>query len=96
LDPTRTEDFVLAANEIATNSVRYGGGRGVLRIWDEDDALVCEIRDAGLIDLPLAGRERPQPGQTSGFGLWLANHLCDLVQVRSDPAGTVVRLHMRP
>jgi len=96
LDPTRTEDFVLAANEIATNSVRYGGGRGVVRIWDEDDALVCEIRDAGLIDLPLAGRERPVPGQTSGFGLWLANKLCDLVQVRSDPAGTVVRLLMRP
>jgi anti-sigma regulatory factor (Ser/Thr protein kinase) len=95
LGPTRTEDLVLAANEIATNSVRHGGGGGVLRMW-EDEALVCEIRDAGLIDRPLAGRERPVPGQTSGFGLWLANQLCDLVQVRSSATGTVVRLHMRP
>jgi anti-sigma regulatory factor (Ser/Thr protein kinase) len=96
LGPTRTEDLVLAANEIATNSVRHGGGGGVLRMWDEDKALVCEIRDAGLIDRPLAGRQRPVPGQTSGFGLWLANQLCDLVQVRSSATGTVVRLHMRP
>ena len=27
-------------------------------------------------------------------GLWLANQLCDLVQIRTLPAGTVVRLHM--
>jgi anti-sigma regulatory factor (Ser/Thr protein kinase) len=41
----------------------------------------------------LAGRIRPGPDQSSGFGLWLANQLCDLVQVRSLPSGTVVRLH---
>ena len=27
-------------------------------------------------------------------GVWMANQLCDLVQVRSGPAGTVVRLHV--
>jgi hypothetical protein len=30
-----------------------------------------------------------------GYGLWLANQLCDLVQVRSFPTGSAVRLHMR-
>ena len=34
-------------------------------------------------------------GQPGGYGLWLANQLCDLVQIRSLPAGTAVRLHMR-
>ena len=29
-----------------------------------------------------------------GRGLWLVNHLCDLVQVRSSQAGNVIRLHM--
>jgi hypothetical protein len=29
-----------------------------------------------------------------GRGLWIVNHLCDLVQLRSSPAGNVVRLHM--
>lgn len=96
LGPTRTEDLVLAANEIATNSLRHGGGRGILRMWEHDHTLICEIRDAGRIDRPLAGRERPVPGQTSGFGLWLANQLCDLVQVRANATGTIVRLHMKP
>ena len=27
------------------------------------------------------------------WGLWLASHLCDLVQIRTLPEGTVVRLH---
>ena len=31
-----------------------------------------------------------------GRGLWLANRLCDLVQVRSGEQGTVVRLHVTP
>ena len=29
-----------------------------------------------------------------GRGVWMANQLCDLVQVRSSDDGTVVRLHM--
>jgi anti-sigma regulatory factor (Ser/Thr protein kinase) len=33
--------------------------------------------------------------QTGGRGLWLANQLCDLVELRSGPVETVVRLHMR-
>jgi hypothetical protein len=32
--------------------------------------------------------------QTSGFGLWLANQLCDLVQIRSFDGGSAVRLLM--
>ena len=82
-------------NEVATNSLRHAAGAGVLRVWEEPHGLVCEVRDSGSFDVPLAGRERPVPGQLGGYGLWLANQLCDLVQIRSLPAGTVVRLHMR-
>jgi len=95
LDSRRTEDVLLAVNEVATNSLRHAGGAGVLRAWEEPHALVCEVRDDGSFDMPLAGRVRPVPGQLGGYGLWLANQLCDLVQIRSLPAGTVVRLHMR-
>ncbi|MBW3589346.1 MAG: sensor histidine kinase [Actinobacteria bacterium] len=94
LDPARTEDLVLAVNEIVTNTLRHGGGRGVLRLWHEGHSLVCEVRDRGQIDEPMVGRMRPSPNQESGFGLWLVNHLCDLVQVRSFASGTVVRVHM--
>lgn len=90
-----TEDLTLAVDEIACNSLLHGGGAGVLRIWTQDDALVCEVSDAGVIRSPLIGRLRPTLEQPGGRGVWMANHLCDLVQVRSGPAGTVVRLHAR-
>lgn len=90
-----SDDLVLAVGEVTANSMVHGGGEGVLRIWREDTALICEVRDEGAIDDPLAGRERPVIGQRGGCGLWLANQLCDLVQIRTVAAGSVVRLHMR-
>jgi anti-sigma regulatory factor (Ser/Thr protein kinase) len=87
-------DLVLAANEVATNSVQHGGGSGTLRIWRDGGVLVCEVRDRGHFDDPLADRRRPAPTHDGGRGLWLANQLCDLVQLRSFASGTTVRLHM--
>ncbi len=95
LDGQRADDLMVAAHEVATNSLRYGGGGGVLRLWSEDEAVICEVRDAGQIDGPLVGRERPPGDRTGGYGLWLANQLCELVQIRSSSSGSVVRLHMR-
>lgn len=92
----RMLDLVLAANEVATNSVLHGGGKGVLRTWREPDAVVCEVRDAGHgIGDPLAGRRRPGRTHPGGRGLWLANQLADLVQVRVLDGHGVVRVHMR-
>src|SRR4051812_23127240 len=45
LPEPRVRDLVLAVHEIATNSVRHGGGTGRLRVWREDGAVVCDIRD---------------------------------------------------
>jgi anti-sigma regulatory factor (Ser/Thr protein kinase) len=95
LEPSRAQDLVLAVNEIAANSVRHGGGEGLVRMWVEDDALVCEIADGGHIGGPLVGRVRPVPGQSGGWGMWLVNQLCELVQVRTLGDGSVVRLHVR-
>jgi anti-sigma regulatory factor (Ser/Thr protein kinase) len=90
----RAADVVLAVNEAATNSTRYGGGRGRFRTWRDGDCLVFEVADAGCILDPLVGRVEPPQSQVGGRGLWLCNQLCDLVQVHSSPAGTVVRLHV--
>jgi len=95
LGEERTADLSLAVTELASNSVRHGGGGGTLRVWSEGDALICEVTDKGTIDEPLVGRERPTPSATGGHGMWLANQLCDLVQVRALAHGSVVRLHMR-
>lgn len=95
LDDERRERLVLAVNELATNSIRHGGGRGLLLVWRESDTLLCEVRDSGHIADPLAGRRRPAVEEHGGRGLWLVNQLCDLVQVRTSPGGSVVRAHMR-
>lgn len=92
----RVEDFVLVADELACNSVRHGGGRGRLALWASDGHAVCEVRDQGLIDDPLAGRRRPDlQTKGGGAGLWTANQLCDLLLIYSTPAaGTAVRAYL--
>jgi anti-sigma regulatory factor (Ser/Thr protein kinase) len=90
----RCDEFVLAMSEIASNSVLHGGGQGVVRCWSEPDRFVCEIEDAGRMKEPLVGRVRPIAGRGSGYGLWIAQRMCDLVQVRSDDVRTAVRLHI--
>jgi anti-sigma regulatory factor (Ser/Thr protein kinase) len=94
IDAGRAAELVVAVNEVATNSIRYGGGWGTLRVWKETGSLICEVRDRGQIQNLLAGRILPGEPQTGGYGLWLVNHICDLVQVRSSGGECVVRLHM--
>lgn len=95
LDRDRALDLTLAANEIVTNSICHGGERGTLRLWISPSSFVCEVSDSGHLDSPLLGRVAAMPSVRGGRGIWLANQLCDLVQIRSCPKrGTVVRLHM--
>jgi anti-sigma regulatory factor (Ser/Thr protein kinase) len=95
LSADRTRDLMLAATEVASNSIRHGGGKGALRIWVEDGALVCEFRDHGVMRDPMAGRVRPVANQIGGCGLWFVHQLCDLVEIRSEEhQGTCIRLHM--
>jgi anti-sigma regulatory factor (Ser/Thr protein kinase) len=93
VSPAQTSDLVVAASELAANSVAHGGGAGTLRVWTEGSSLIVEFQDGGTIENPLVGQVRPTITQEGGRGLWLANQLCDLVQIRSGEDGTVVRLH---
>jgi anti-sigma regulatory factor (Ser/Thr protein kinase) len=90
----RVADLVLAANEIATNTLVHSRGPGALRLWQTSDAIVCEIADGGQITDPFIGRRSPDVASDHGRGVWMANQLCDLVQIRSSAAGTIVRLHV--
>lgn len=92
LDRRQTENLVLSVNELAANSIDHGGGTGSVRAWRQDDALVFEVRDAGHLEDLLVGRRTPTPDQPRGRGLWLVNRLSDLVQLRTSPAGTTVRV----
>jgi hypothetical protein len=89
-------DRVVGLSDVVRGLVVAGGRRGAgsarLRLWDEPSELVCEIFDRTTIDDFLVGRRPPTSSQRDPF--WIANQVCDLVQVRSSDHGTTVRLHM--
>ncbi|MGN9779071.1 ATP-binding protein [Micromonospora sp. H33] len=90
----RLDDFVLAVNELITNAVRHGGGRGWLRLWRQRGALLCEVADHGhgISRQRLDDRSRPAPDTAGGWGLWLARELSDSMEIETGDAGTVVRI----
>ena len=90
----RTVDLVLAANEIAANTISHTDGPGVIHVWHTSEEILCQIHDTGRITDPMAGRIRFGPDDR-GHGLWLVNQVCDLVEIRSGEDGTTVRMHMR-
>jgi len=94
LPPRRVHDMVLAAGELTANSVRYADEGGILRAWPGPREFLCEVTDSGYIRDALAGRLQPAPGALGGHGLWIVHQVCDLVELRSGPNGTTIRLHM--
>ena len=91
-----SDDLAVAVCEATTNSVVHGGGSGHIALWQEGSRIVCDIRDQGTIDDPLAGRRRPPIDGAGGRGLWLMQQFCDLVQIRALPDGQAVRLQLQP
>jgi anti-sigma regulatory factor (Ser/Thr protein kinase) len=95
LPPDRILDLVLAVGEVASNTFVHTDAGGTLAIWAAGNELVCQVQDSGYIGDPLAGRRRPTADAAGGHGLWLVHQVCDLVELRSAPGETVIRLHMR-
>lgn len=90
----RLDDFVLAVNELLTNAVRHGGGKGRLRLWRRGDEVVCEVSDhgEGFDETRLSGGAKPVADTPGGWGLWLAGKLSDRMEVDTGPSGTTVRI----
>jgi hypothetical protein len=63
-------------------------------VWRDGHSAIFEITDRGRFSAPLAGRIPPATSRSDGRGLWIANQLCDLLQIRSTPYGTVFRARM--
>jgi anti-sigma regulatory factor (Ser/Thr protein kinase) len=94
LSEDRNDDLALALHEVCNNTIRFGGGHGTISRWQDGSSLICEVADTGRISDLLVGRVLPPVTGEGGRGVWLANQLCDLVQIRSDDGQTQVRLQM--
>lgn len=91
----KCEDLVIAVNEVASNAIKHGRSEGRLHVWSTARELICQLEDRGHISDRMAGRYRPAVGTNGGLGLWMVNQLCDLVQTRTTPSGTTIRLRAR-
>ena len=95
LPARRITDLVLAASEVAANTLRHTRAGGTVHLWHDEQEILCQITDSGIIADRLAGYRVPADDLPGGKGLWLVNQVCDLVEVRSSPDGTTICLHMR-
>jgi anti-sigma regulatory factor (Ser/Thr protein kinase) len=91
----RIVDLQIAANELASNTLRHTAGPGVAHLWSAANHVICQISDGGHITDPLAGRIPPALHADPGRGLLLTNYLCDLVRIHTAPGDTTVRVYMR-
>ncbi|GAA3865979.1 anti-sigma factor RsbA family regulatory protein [Streptomyces lacrimifluminis] len=94
LSGVRLDDLALAVAELTTNSVVHGGGFGSLRIWAGDSQVVCEVRDRGQLNDPLAGRRPAARDQRGGRGLLLVHTVADLVRIHTGAEGTAIRFYL--
>lgn len=95
IEPDRIDDLLVAVSELVNNAVRHGAGHPELRLWTEPAAVVVEVHNDGVLADPLAGRRRPEEAEGRGWGLWLVNQLCDLVQLDATDGVTSVRVRFR-
>ena len=83
--------LAMATHRLAVCSLHRGAAHGRVRLWREPHAFICEVFDDIVVNDLLLGRRVPFGEEHDG--LWMANQLCDLVQLRSTTNGTTVRVH---
>lgn len=93
----RASDLVLALDEVLANAQEHGRPPIEVEAW-VDGRLVIEVRDAGRgFDRARVWRAHPPaPLGRRGRGLWIIRQLTDLVSVRSDADGTLIRVELSP
>jgi anti-sigma regulatory factor (Ser/Thr protein kinase) len=94
LPEDRRNDAEVAAGEVAANVFRHAADVARVRSWTTSAMFVFDIDDTGPgIGDPFAGYAIAGPLDPGGRGLTIARRLADVVEIRTTPTGTLVRLH---
>jgi hypothetical protein len=91
LTDDRSAELAAAAQRLAAGSLHRGAASGRIIVRDQPDAVICELVDDVTIGDPLVGRRTPLAADVDG--LWFVNQNSDLVRLRSNSAGTTVRIY---
>jgi anti-sigma regulatory factor (Ser/Thr protein kinase) len=95
ISSARLHDLLVATTEVATNAIRHGLPPVTCRTWADEGDLVVDVTDGGdWKPEGLPGFLPPDPLVRAGFGLWGVRMLCPLVQLRTGPSGTDIRLRV--
>ncbi len=96
----RVADLLRALDEVAEPTLRQYPHTGRLRVTDDPDRLLCEIRTPGTGYDPIAGLRPTEADSPFGHGVLAANRLCDLsethLHTRARPETAALYLVMWP
>lgn len=95
LSPEQTADLQLIASELATASLTNVGATCRLALWRHDGHVVCEARDDGRLDDPLAGHRPYGSDSERGRGLYVVNAVADLVRTHTTADETTIHAYLR-
>lgn len=95
LSPDQTADLQMIASELATASLASMAGACRLALWRNNGHVVCEARDDGCLDDPLAGRRSYASDSDRGRGLYVVNAVADLVRTHTTADETTIHAYLR-
>lgn len=91
----RAEMLILAVSEVGAYLKNQGPGTAAVRAWEQPGAVVCDFRqpDTSIGD-PFLGLRPASLEPGAGDGLWLANQICDWMEIRSGAEGCAIQLQV--
>jgi anti-sigma regulatory factor (Ser/Thr protein kinase) len=95
LSADKSADLQLIASELTTASLTHAGGSCRLALWRHGEHVICEARDDGCLDDPLAGRRPYGSDSDRGHGLYVVNAVADLVRTHTTANETTIHAYLR-
>jgi hypothetical protein len=87
--------LILAVSEVGAYLKNQGPGAAAVRAWEQPGAVVCDFRQPGTsISDPFLGLRPASLEPGADDGLWLANQICDWMDIRSDADGCAIQLQV--
>jgi hypothetical protein len=95
LSASTTADLQLIASELTTAGLARAAGTCRLALWRCNGHVICEARDGGCLDDPLAGRRPYGSEDAGGRGMYVVNAVADLVRTHTSPTETTIHAYLR-
>jgi hypothetical protein len=91
----RADMLVLAVSEVGAYLKSRWPASAAVRSWEQPGAVVCDFRQPGAsISDPFIGLRPAELVPGDGDGLWLANQICDWMEIQCGGDGCTIQLQV--